>query len=484
MSQSNQDGRAGKSPAFVLRWLPQTAALLVLGARALPAIAADDPPHGRSSLSGLSASIREVTRTVTPAVVEVLVVGYSTDDDNSGKTSNSVSLQRSSGSGVIVDPEGYVITNAHVVEGAITVKVLVATPRKDLEADPEPKTLPANIVGLDRDSDLALLKIEAGPLPSLPFGNSDSLAQGDLVFAIGSPVLLRNSVTMGVVSAPARLVHEEDPILYIQTDASINPGDSGGALVDTEGRLIGVTTFIVSKSGANEGIGFAIPAKVVQDVYRQLREHHAVARSYVGVFTQNITPTLAAGLDLPVRQGAVIADVEPEGPGEGAGLRRRDVVVGVNDTRIGSARQFNSAVYQTKVGEKITLSVLRGSSKLTVEVPTVKRPATLPSLAAFISTANLISRLGLFCIELDSDTANLVSDLRRHYGVVVAAKFPDGQAQFIDLKPGDVIHSVNNTPVASLDVFRQRIGEFRHGDSVVLQIERESRFQYVGFEIE
>jgi serine protease Do len=470
-------------PCFPRRKRIQNTVLLFVIAFCSPALAGEDPPQARSSLAGLSAAIRQVTRKVTPAVVEVLVSGYSSDED--GKAAGTVSLQRSSGSGVIIDPSGYVITNAHVVEGAVTVKVLVALPSKTPDADPEPVQQVAQIIGTDRDSDLALLKIDAGPLPTLAFGNSDALAQGDLVLAVGSPLLLRNSVTMGVVSATARQVHEEDPILYIQTDASINPGDSGGALVDTDGHLMGVTTFIVSKSGANEGIGFAIPAKVVQEVYRQLREGHEVSRGYIGVFAQTVTPSLAAGLDLPVHQGALIADVEPDGPGEGAGLRRRDVIITLNDLAIASARQFNTAVYRTKVGDKIQLTVLRGTTRLSFEVPTVARPSSPPGLATLIAPAkSLISRLGVFCLELDGMTSNLISDLRRHYGVVVAARFPQGQGPYIDLRPGDVIHAINNTPVASLEILRKRIDAFPKGDSVALQIEREGRFQYVAFEIE
>jgi serine protease Do len=203
-------------------------------------------------LTVLSSSIRDVTRRVTPAVVEILVVGYSADEDGGGKTSNDISRRRSSGSGVIVDGAGYVMTNAHVVEGALNVKVLVgaAPVSRGLTGNAgefaEPRALDARIVGVDREIDLALLKIDAKDIVSLPFGDSSTLSQGDLVLAIGSPMLLRNSLTMGVISAPARQVSDENPVLYIQTDASINPGDSGGALVNTDGDLVGLNTFIIS----------------------------------------------------------------------------------------------------------------------------------------------------------------------------------------------------------------------------------------------
>jgi serine protease Do len=460
-------------------------ALVLLCSHPGQAVAADDRAHQKSPLSALSESIRELTRRVTPAVVEIMVVGYSTGDDSGGSTSNQISRQRSSGSGVIVDSEGYVMTNAHVVEGALTVKVMVPSPVSKDGTGPEVHVENAKILGVDRDSDLALLKIDAQNLSALPFGDSSTLSQGDLVLAIGSPMQLRNSLSMGVISAPARSVSDENPVLYIQTDASINPGDSGGALVDTEGRLVGLNTFIMSKSGGNEGIGFAIPANEVRNVYSQLRETGVVARGYIGVFAQNITSDLATGLDLPTRQGALVADVDPDGPGENAGLQRRDIILSANGAAIESARQLNNTVYQSKAGDKIALSVRRGARKLLIDVVAAARSAPTPSLAALVSPKkSLVARLGILCVELSGEAADLIPDLRRHYGLIVASKSPEGQAQFIDLRPGDVIHTINNLPVASLDVFRQKVESFLAGDSVALQIEREGRFQYVAFEIE
>jgi serine protease Do len=239
------------------------------------------------------------------------------------------------------------------------------------------------------------------------------------------------------------------------------------------------------KSGGNEGIGFAIPASTVRNVYEQLRGNGVVSRGSIGVFAQNITPAMAKGLDLPVQHGAMVSDVEPDGPADAAGIKRRDVIVSLNATAIESARQLSSAVYQAKAGHKVTLGVRRGQMKLGVEVVVAARSTPPPSLAALVSPQkSLIRRLGIYCIELSGQAADLIPSLRRHYGLVVAGRSPEGQAQFIDLRPGDVIHAVNNLPTSSLDLFRTRIEDLEHGDSVALQIERGGRFQYLAFEIE
>lgn len=316
-------------------------------------------------LGQLSASIRELTRRVSPAVVEILTTGYGSADEENGRTSNQISRRQSSGSGVLVDPAGYIMTNAHVVQGAVTLKVLVgkanmlsgvATPR--FEA---PRTFDARVLGVDRESDLALLKVDQQGFPFLNFGESDAVSQGDLVLALGSPMHLRNSLAMGVVSSPARPIGDDDPILYVQTDASINPGDSGGALIDTNGRLVGLNTFIFSKSGGNEGIGFAIPSDVVKNVYRQLRRSGVVSRGTLGIFVQNITAPMARGLDLVAQEGVVVADVDNDGPADIAGFKRRDIVVSLNGKAVETARQFDDAIYRRAVGwERRLPSPLKG----------------------------------------------------------------------------------------------------------------------------
>src|SRR5581483_10849725 len=256
------------------------------------------------TLAELSQSVRRLTNRIAPAVVEIVVSGYRSRAEAAGRAANSVSPEQSSGSGILVDPNGYIMTNAHVVDGAVRIRVF-AQDAKALAGmqSPDAQIFNARILGIDRDADLALLKIDARGLPALSFGDSDKVHQGDLVFAVGSPLGLRNSLSMGVVSAVARALTDDTPFLYIQTDAPINPGNSGGALVDTTGDVIGMNTFIVSQSGGNEGIGFAIPSNIVRDTYEQLRRTGRVSRGNIGVLAQDITPVMARGLRLPLQRG-------------------------------------------------------------------------------------------------------------------------------------------------------------------------------------
>lgn len=460
--------------------------LLIFGAH----LAFSQQPAQRNPLIQLSGSIRELTTRVSPAVVEVLVTGYAAVDEDKNQASARISRQNSSGSGVIVDPAGFIMTNAHVVQGAIRVRVLlpaVSESPGSSESAPAPRTrtVDARVVGIDTESDLALIRVDETALPALSFGDSDKLRQGDLVFAVGSPMGLSNSVSMGVVSSPARAVNNDNPILYIQTDASINPGNSGGALVDTQGMLIGLNSFIVSSSGGNQGLGFAIPSNVVCNVYEQLRHKGKVSRGTVGLFVQDIGPVLAKGLELPLQRGVVIADVEPGSASDVAGLKRRDIILSLNSLAIDSARQFEDDIYRRQGGEEISLEIQRGSQRLTISTEVKEQATNWDPLASLASPEkNLIPRLGILCIEIDKEVAQLLPDLRRSYGVIVAAKAAQGQAQFVDLQPGDIIHAVNNVPVALLSTFQEMIDGFQRGDAVVLQIERDGKFRFIAFEME
>ncbi len=450
--------------------------------------------HGsKDTLVQLSGSIRDLARRVSPAVVEILVTGYgAAGGDDGGQTVSQISRQSSTGSGIIVDAAGYIMTNAHVIQGAVRVRVLVpdaasdsGAPSGSEPAAPPARAVEARVIGIDSESDLALIRIDQKSLPALTFGDSDNLRQGDLVFALGSPMGLENSVSMGVVSAAARAVSDDNPILYIQTDASINPGNSGGALVDTGGSLIGLNTFIVSRSGGNEGIGFAIPSNVVRNVYEQLKRKGKVSRGSAGIFVQDLTSVIARGLGLPLQHGAVVADMDPGGPGEAAGLQRRDIILSLNGHVIDSARQFDDDINRRQGGQTVTLIVQRANGRLTVPVKIKEQEAPWDPLAALASPErNLIPRLGILCIEISKDVAQLIPDLRRSYGVIVAAKAPEGQSQFVDLQPGDIIHAVNNIPVVVLSTFQEIINGFEPGAPVVLQVERDGRLQYVAFEIE
>ena len=236
-------------------------ALYVLFAARLPAQNSD-------SLHQLSSSVEALVRRVSPSVVQVVVMGYAPLGEGArGDTGIVVGRQRSIGSGVLVDPEGYIVTNAHVVKAAQQVQVVLPSPPADLtpirSLNVRGRTVEASVVGISEELDLAVLKIEGHGLPSLPIGNYDKLRQGEMVFAFGNPEGLQNSVTMGLVSAVARQPDPDNPMIFIQTDAPINPGNSGGPLVNADGELVGINTFILTQSGGNEGLGFAIPSAIV-----------------------------------------------------------------------------------------------------------------------------------------------------------------------------------------------------------------------------
>ena len=429
-----------------------------------------------SSLNGMSRFVRALSDRVSPAVVEVQVIGYGAIEEERGQTGNIIERQRAKGSGVVIDPAGFIVTNAHVVRGAMKVSVLLAEKRRVMEA---------RIVGADRESDVALLKIDGKDLQALRFAPSQSLRQGDLVLAIGSPMGLRRAVSLGVVSATEQPVDEASSMSYVQTDASINPGNSGGALVDMEGRLVGINTFILSQSGGNEGLGFAIPGDTVRDVYRQLKAKGHVDRGDVGISLQDITPSLAKGLSLPREDGIVVADVTAEGSADVAGLKAADVILSADGSPIASVRQFQNIVYRRQKGEKLNVVALRGGASLQMTLAVKARTPQFDPLAGLASSRqNFVRRLGVFCLEVDKQVADMLPGLRLHYGLVVAAKVPGGRGQFVNLQVGDVIQAVNTLPVASLKFLRHTLDELRPGDAVALQIERDGQFRYVAFDLE
>jgi serine protease Do len=440
-------------------------------------------PSKLDSLNDFSRSIRALTQKVSPAVVQIVVSGYGTLEDSTGEQSSALIRQRSTGSGVVVDPEGYIITNAHVVRGAINVRVIVAAAKRSESGAP----LDAKIIGIDRGTDLALIRVERAGLPTLPFGDSDALRQGDLVLAVGSPLGLQNSVSMGVVSSPARQIGEDNPLAYIQTDASINPGNSGGALVNVEGQLLGINSFIYTQSGGSQGIGFAVPSKVVQNVYQQLKKKGHVHRGEVGVFVQDITTVIAAGLKLPQDYGVLVADVLPGSPAAAAGLKPRDIITALDSKPIEFARDFELVFFSRQKGDQISVKVVRDGRELPESiVMEVSEPQDEDdALADSVKPeTNLISRLGILCIEVDEKIGKLLPDLRQSEGIIVAAKSPAGQGRYINLEAGDVIHSMNDTPVGSLESFRDNVANFKAGDPVVLFIERSGTFRYIAFEID
>ena len=457
------------------------------------AVIAPKPVRAQSSLNSmerLSASFREITRRVSPAVVQIVAVGFSSSEqDQSHVSSDRFTRERSGGSGILVDPSGYIITNVHVIDLATGVRVLVGSETNGTRAgyfdSPAPRRFNARVVGIDRDTDMALLKIEADSLPIVKFADSDRISQGDVVLAIGSPLLLRNSLSVGVVSAVARGLTDDDPMLYIQTDASLNPGASGGALINAEGELIGLNTSILSNTGSAQGMGFAIPSNLVQSVYKQLRSDHVVSHGWIGIDVENITPILSKGLSLPVEYGVLAADVAPDGPASVAGLEPRDIILSIDGKKVNTARQVRQMIDARVRGEKLSLGIQRRTEKLTISVEVQSHTSPLSPLALAVNPEdNLIARLGILCVPLNAELLETMPQLRVHYGLVVIGGASQTQSEFLDLKSGDVIHELNGTPISSVEALRETLNTMHHGDAVAVQIERDGHLRYISFELE
>ena len=448
--------------------------------------AAQTPPAvaDGQSLAETSAGFESLTAAVTPAVVQVFAKSYAPD------AAGLLARRASTGSGLVLDPTGYVVTNAHVVAGARNVQVQLAperAPDRRSILQPRGRILGAQVVGIDRETDLALLKVDPGGtvLTALPLADSEALAQGQLVFAFGSPFGLEATVTMGVVSAVARQVEADAPMVYIQTDAAINPGNSGGPLVDASGRVVGINTFILSHSGGSDGLGFAVPSNIVRAVYDQLRSTGRVRRGMIGVHAQTITPALAAGLQLQRDWGVVAADVAPGGPAEKAGVRVGDVIVALDDKPMENARQLDVNIYRRRIGETVTLSLLRGTQTTSVRVAVSEYDNDPSRFMGFVTPeTNLVPKLGILALELDRRVRAMLPSLRHDAGIVVAATQETAFHADEQFLPGDVIYAINGKAMPSLSVFRTTIDALRPGAAAVAHVERQGTLQYVTFEID
>jgi serine protease Do len=439
-----------------------------------------------ASLPGISQGFQALTERVNPSVVQVITRGFSTQEEGSG---TFIRASRGSGSGVVVDPNGYIITNAHVVGFSRRVEVLLPQ-RADQDMrhhsvlKPGGKLLAADVIGVDKEADLAVLKIAETGLPALRFSDSEMLRQGHLVFAFGSPFGLDNSVTMGVVSSMARQLRADDPMVYIQTDAAINPGNSGGPLVDSEGGIVGINTFIISPSGTNSGIGFAVPSNIVRSVFEQIRDHGHVKRGQIGVIAQTITMPLAQALGLSRDWGAIIADVTEGSAAAIAGLQVKDVVVSLNGRPMENARQFGVTVYRN-AGRTISIGVLRGGQTKTIDVAVLERPRDPDRLISFVKGRdNLVTPLGALLVELDAKVTPLLPPLRRLSGVVVAGLVSDLGIGDNHLQAGDVLHEINNSTVNSIADVRRAVADLKHGQPVALYVERQGQLQYLLLELD
>ena len=476
-----------------LRTRARRATLATICAGALtssPVLAQDGPTTDRRALRALSASVEQLTNDVSRSVVQVMVTGYGqVNGAGSGDAGMVIGRQRSVGSGVIITEDGYIITNAHVVAGAQRVQVMLHGPAADdalgqfLTGD-NGRTIDARIVGTARDIDLALLKVEADGLRAMPFADYHKIRQGELVFAFGSPSGLSNSVTMGVVSAVARQTDPDSPTLYIQTDAPINPGNSGGPLVNVDGELVGLNTFILSESGGSQGLGFAIPSVVVAAAYPTLRQYGRLRRGVIGIDVQANSPDLAAGLHLSKASGIIVSDVAPGSPADLAGVQPQDLLLSVDGKPTEIVPMFGLEMSSHNPGDTVTLGLLRGTTPLSLSVSVIEESRSAERLAGLADPVkNSVPQLGIVGVEITDDTAALLAGLRIPSGVLVAAREQALQDAENPLTTGDVIHNVNSFTVRSLDGLRTILDGFKARNRIVLQIEREGRLRFVTMRI-
>lgn len=467
------------------------ALVVIMAATLAPALAhAQRDTRPLEALTELSVAFEALSERVTPAVVQITASGYQPPQSGDAPGSGLLTRRQVGGSGVILDPDGYIVTNLHVVEGATRIQVRLPTPARgsapgESVLKPAGKLVGAQVVGIDRETDLAVLKVAERDLPFLTLGDSEAIRKGQLVFAFGSPLGLENSVSMGVVSAVARQLRAEDPMIYIQTDAPINPGNSGGPLVDAQGAVVGINTMILSMSGGSEGLGFAAPSNIVRSVFNQIKNNGYVRRGEIGVHAQTVTPTLAAGLGLARDWGVVIGDVYPGSPADQAGVQIGDIVLMMNGKAMENGRQFDVNVYQRAIGDRIELEILRDQSRITLRVPVFERPDDENRFSPMVTPEeNLVPRLGILGVDLTPRTARLIPGLRGNRGVIVAARAPDAMYGKVGLLPGDVIHSLNGEPVTQLAELRERVERIGVGEAVVLQVQRRGRLMYLAFELE
>lgn len=453
----------------------RSAAVLALLAGFGLALTAPAPVHAAppiiAAVDGQVPTLAPLVKKATPAVVNISATGkvevrnplmdsplfedpffrrfFGEPDQGTPRFREAQSL----GSGVIVDAEqGYILTNAHVVQQADEIEVTLQDEREFL----------AKVVGADKETDVALLQIEADDLAELPLGDSDSMQVGDFVVAIGNPFGLRHTVTSGIVSAVGRsgIGNVDSYQNYIQTDASINPGNSGGALVDLQGELIGINTAILSRTGGNIGIGFAVPSNLAKRVMDQLIKYGEVERGRLGVIVQNLTPELAEAFDLKDNDGVVITDIEPDSSAAGAGLQAGDVIVGVNGREVRNYRDLRNTIGLLRVGEKVRLEVLREGKRRVIDTKVGAVPEdTVTASSEAEGAEDLHPRLAGATFGNNPEGE----------GVVVMDVDPASEAARAGLRPDDLILSVNRQGIKDVAAFKRRV---EGQDQLLLFIER------------
>ena len=378
------------------------------------------------------------------------------------------------GSGFIINHDGYILTNAHVVRGADQLKVSLTTGEE----------YEGKVVGLDEVSDLAVVKIDTENLPSVVLGNSDDLIIGEWAIAIGNPFgyLLDDpnpTVTVGVISAVNRDIKRERGQVQIyrkmiQTDAAINLGNSGGPLVNASGEVIGINTFIFTTSRGSEGIGFAIPINRAKAILSDLIQHGSVIPAWIGLRVQEVNPILAQSLDLKKVEGVIVSDVEEESPAQKAGLKRKDVIIEVDDQKIKNLSDWEDFVYLARAKQSLNIGFLRDGKKKDARL----LPEALPTQA----TKSSQSKLGITVTNISSSIAYRLGTNDRR-GVVIAGVDKEGIAYEAGLEVGDIIRRINDQPIRSVEDYDKIINRIKSKDRLILLIERDGTLYFVSIEL-
>ena len=393
---------------------------------------------------------------LTPAVVNVRT---SSEAPRSRTEETRPRQMRGLGSGFVVDPGGYIVTNHHVIDGARSIEVTLNDGRK----------LPAKLVGSDAETDIALIKVDATGLPAIPLGRSSALRVAEPVMAIGNPFGLDHTVTVGIISGTGRVIGAGRYDDFLQTDAAINPGNSGGPLINTRGEAVGIATAIASRSGGFQGVGFAIPIDLARPIVQQLRTAGRVTRGWLGVSIQPLTPELAKSFGLTEPKGVLVASVAEGSPAERAGVKPGDVIVRYDGKPVDSPRALPPLVANTEIGKTVELSIVRDGAVRPVEVTVGNLTESRQASAAGERAAGsrVAARLGVELQQSDK-------------GVVVTEVRPDSPADQAGISEGDVIREVNRTPVERLeDVEKAMSRKTGDGTRVLLRVEREGAERYV-----
>jgi serine protease Do len=376
--------------------------------------------------------------------------------------------ERGLGSGVIVEPNGLIVTNNHVVSKADEIKVFLSDKRE----------FKAKLIGTDAKTDIAVLKIDAEGLHTIPWADSDRLEVGEFVLAVGNPFGLTQTVTLGIVSALGRAAGIAEYEDFIQTDAAINPGNSGGALVNVHGELAGINTAIYSQSGGNMGIGFAVPSNLARSVVDQLVKHGKVVRGWLGVSIQDLSPELAAQFGLSEPKGVLVNEVLDDSPAKKAGLERGDVIVEYDGRPMENATQLRNAVAQTVVGKKVVVRFMRDKRSRTADVAIVEQPRNVAQAGGEESGTTAPSSGPLSDLDVRDLTAELASRFglgANERGVVIAKVRQGSPAEDAGLKEGDLLLEVNRQPTTTLKAYERAVSRLGKGQAVLLLIKRQGR---------